>query len=255
MDFIKQFEAYSNMQLLRIIDSPNDYQPEAVEAAKAIISNRRLTEEEIETAKGELDAEKQEKERKENKFKDKVTSVYKSAFDSVNPMNKRNLTAEKTIRNISIFFGAILLLHLFRNHEIRLYLDIFPDWDTSAIFVFLPLLVGVTAIILFYKKKRVSWFLFIIYLIYYAVSAFWMFIMVLSITPSGIGAVDVLLSTFYSPVIYIITFIFYVSIAWVISRKNIRSVYSISKQTMFYTISITALIMIFIIYLIYRKYI
>ena len=104
MDFIKQFEEYSTIKLLRIIDSPDDYQPEAVEAAKVILSNRQLSEEDIEIARGNLNAEKREEVRKENEFKDKVTSVYKSAFDSVNPMNKRNLVAEKIIRNITVVF-------------------------------------------------------------------------------------------------------------------------------------------------------
>ena len=257
MDFIKQFEEYSTIRLLSIIDNPNDYQPDAVDAAKTLLSDRQLSDEEIELARNELNAETQTKEQKERASKDKLTNAYKYVFDTVNPMKEKNSSAEKTIRNITVAFGAIILLYLLRNNEILhfIFYNVLPDWDTGTFFSFLPLVVCITSIILFYKKKRIGWFLLAIYLIYSSITEIWMLIMVLSIQPTGIESIDVILLPYASITVYIVLFIFYTGIARTISKENIRSVYSINKQTMIYTISITALAVVLMIYLISQKYI
>ena len=128
MDFKKQFEKYSIHQLLRIIDKPNDYQSDAIEAAKAIISNRQLSEEEIGIARDELNVEKQE--HKENATKDKPTDVYKTVFSIVNPVNDGALVAEKAIRIISVVLCGIFLLQFYREYEMTfsLFDNVAEDW-------------------------------------------------------------------------------------------------------------------------------
>jgi hypothetical protein len=42
-DFTEKFTAYSNTDLLKIIDSPDDFQPLAVETAKSIFASRQLS--------------------------------------------------------------------------------------------------------------------------------------------------------------------------------------------------------------------
>jgi hypothetical protein len=56
-DFKEKYKAYTNLQLLYILNNSDDYQPEAVEAAKEIISGRQLSPEEIAMLKEDLETE------------------------------------------------------------------------------------------------------------------------------------------------------------------------------------------------------
>ena len=247
MDFIKQFEKYSTIQLLRIIDSPNDYQPDAVEAAKTIISNRQLPEEEIEKARNELNGEKREKERE---LKDNPKDVYQSVFDAVNPLRSGILIPEKAIKIISIALSGLFLFQLYQ--ELKFIYSIFiagyADWSIFLDSYFLQLLVFAAVIVLFYKRKKIGWFLLVIYLIFSAISAIGMLIMLIKMHP------DVVISSSYIFLItHILTFVFCAGIIGIISKENIRAVYSISEQTMINTITITTLTMIVLLisYLVY----
>jgi len=91
MEFNEKFKTYSNTDLLRVIENPDDYQYQAVETAKIIFSERQLSEREIKIAKDELEIERQEKSRKEQQKKvveNKVKNVGKSIFDQINPIQK-----------------------------------------------------------------------------------------------------------------------------------------------------------------------
>ena len=87
------------------------------------------------------------------------------------------------------------------------------------------------------------------YLVYSAISATWMLIITMNIQPTGIYAIDIILPPKAFLTVFILTFIFYVVVVWLISKENVRSVFAISKKVMIYTISITALIMVLVIYL------
>jgi hypothetical protein len=58
MEFNEKFKTYSNTDLLRVIENPDDYQYQAVETAKIIFSERQLSEKEIKIAKDELEIER-----------------------------------------------------------------------------------------------------------------------------------------------------------------------------------------------------
>ena len=246
MDFIKKYEAYSTIQLLRIIDSPDDYQPDAVEAAKAIISNRRLSEEEIEIARDGYNAEKQEEERKGKELKDNPKNVYNSIFDIVNPMKGGSLAAEKRVKIISAVFGGLFLLQLYDQLKMLYITFLEIGWDTLFIVVpLLPLIIIATIIVLFYKRKKTGWFMFTVYLIFCAVSEIGMLVMFITVNIVEFEAFNITL-LYPTPIRHVLKFIFYTAIAWIISRENVRSVYSISEKTMIYTISITTIIMVLI---------
>lgn len=64
MEFNERFKRYSNTELLRVIDNPDSYQPKAIKVAKELLSDRQLTEEEIKSAKEELEIERQKNQMK-----------------------------------------------------------------------------------------------------------------------------------------------------------------------------------------------
>jgi len=246
MEFDEKFKTYSNTELLRVIENPDNYQSQAVETAKTIFCERQLSEKEIKIAKDELELERQEKSRKEQQkrvIENKVKDVGKSFFDQINPIQKETPTSEKTIRIISILFGGLFLFQLYREFGMLRFMitDSYAEWDFSMVLYFFPLIVIPTAAILFYMKKKIGWLLLSIFLTYSAVSAIGQFILTMNMKLSGIEALDNLFPPI-SSVTYIIVFAFFVGIIWAISRESVRIVYSVSKQTMILTVAITALI-------------
>lgn len=246
MEFNEKFKTYTNTELLRIIDNPVGYQPNAVETAKTIFSDRQLTEDEIKIAKDELEIERQEKLNKEQKkraVEEKFKNIGKSILDNVNPIQNETPTTEKTIRIISLLFGGLFLFQLYKEFGMIsfMFIDSSAGWDFSMVLYFLPLVVVPTATVLFYKRKKSGWLLLTMFLTYSAVSAIGLIILTINMEPSGIPALDSIFPQ-TSPSTHILTFLFFAGTIWAISRENIRTVYTITKQTMILTISITAVI-------------
>jgi hypothetical protein len=159
MKFSEKFKTYSNVDLLRVIENPDDYQPQAVETAKNVFADRQLSEMEIETAKDELEVEKQGKlikEQQKRAVEDKVKNIGKSVFDHINPMQKETPTSEKTIRIISILLGGLFLFQLYKEFGMLkfMFTDSYAEWDFSMVLYFFPLIIIPTATILFYMRKK-----------------------------------------------------------------------------------------------------
>jgi len=246
MEFNERFKTYSNTDLLRIIDNPDGYQPNAFETAKTIFSDRQLTEEEIKIAKDQLEIERQEKLSKVQKkraIEDKFKNLGKSILDNVNPIQNETPTTEKTIKIISLIFGGLFLFQLYKEFGMIsfMFTDSSSDWDFNMVIYFLPLVVVPTATILYYKRKKNGWLLLTMFLTYSAVLAIGLFILTINMEPSGFAALDNLFPQ-TSPTTHLLTFLFFAGTIWSISRENMRTVYTISKQTMVLTISITAII-------------
>jgi hypothetical protein len=246
MEFTEKLKTNTNTELLRIIDNPDGYQPKAVETAKTIFSDRQLTEEEIKIAKDELEIERQEKLNKEQKnraVEDKFKNLGKSIIENVNPIQNETPTTEKTIKIISLLFVGLFIFQLYKEFGMIsfMFTDSSAGWDFIMGLYFLPLVVVPTATIMFYKRNKFGWLLLTIYLTYSAVSAIGLFILTMNMEPLGVTALDSIFPQ-TSPTTHILTFLFFVGTIWAISRENIRTVYTITKQTMILTISITVLI-------------
>jgi hypothetical protein len=245
-DFTEKYTTYSNTDLLKIIDSPDDYQPLAVETAKTIFASRQLSDKDIEIATAELDALKQEKEAKDQKKKDletKMKNVAASVLSTVNPIQAETPNSDKIIKIVSIVFGGLFLFQLYK--ELGMISFMFTDseakWDFSMVLYFLPLLIVPTATILFFKRKKIGWTLLAIFLSYSAVSSIGLIIMTLNSEPSIFPALDNLFPQ-TSPITYIMTLLFLAGTLWTICKKEIREIYSVDKKYMYGTIGIIAAI-------------
>src|SRR5687767_12431581 len=75
-DFHQRFQHYSNIDLLKIVNRPDNYQPEAIETAKQILSSRLVSDEELK----EVESLFQNQALKQLAKKEKVDS-YKQRFD------------------------------------------------------------------------------------------------------------------------------------------------------------------------------
>ena len=246
MEFYEKFKSYSNTDLLRIIENPTDYQPQAVETAKVIFSERQLSEMELQIAQDEFEIEKQEKSKKEQQnlgVQNKVKNIGKSILDKINPIQKKTPTSSKAITTISILVGGLFLFQLYNEFGMLrfMFTDSYAKWDFSMALYFFPLLVVPIAAILFFMRKKTGWFILVIFLVYSAVSTIGLFILTINRIPLGVSGLNNLFPQII-PLKYILSFIFFAGIIWAICRDNIRISYAISKQTMFLVVAITSLL-------------
>ncbi len=59
--FTQRYQAFSNPDLLKVIENQSDYQAEAYEAAKAELARRMLSDEDLKEAHEQLEAEENER--------------------------------------------------------------------------------------------------------------------------------------------------------------------------------------------------
>ncbi len=94
-DFTERFRQYSNSDLLKIIDSPDDYEPSAVETAKTLLASHQLSDHAMAIAKAELAVLNQAKDAKDQKKKGLELSMKKvgaSILSTVNPIQTQKPT-------------------------------------------------------------------------------------------------------------------------------------------------------------------
>jgi hypothetical protein len=89
-DFHQQFKDYSNIDLLKIVRQPANFQPAAVKAAEDILSDRQISQEEISAADQHiLDIENSEKNKKE-----KIDELKHKVADFLEPVIRPNEKVE-----------------------------------------------------------------------------------------------------------------------------------------------------------------
>lgn len=157
--FSERYRNISNADLFRVIENQTDYQPEAIEAAKNELNQRKLTDQVLTAVKVEMKAEQQEKEeyrKKRNEVERKVKKLGASALDTINPIQRSATTPEKIIRLITIVFGLIAILKWYDQFGLASFMlsEISSGWDSSMVEYFLPLLLLPIAVIFFLVQKK-----------------------------------------------------------------------------------------------------
>lgn len=103
-DFLELYQSYSNIELLKIIKRPDQYQPQAVNVAIQILDNREVTEQEQQAA----DEYFREMDRSKQLRQDKVASVRKTLTSFLSSLNvfDKNATTQNWI-NLLVTFTAL----------------------------------------------------------------------------------------------------------------------------------------------------
>ncbi len=244
--FTERYKSYSNAELIKVIESSSDYQPEAVETAKNEIAQRQLTDKELKEAKTELENQRQEKNNqieKKREIENKVKKIATSIVDTINPIQQSTPSTDKLIRLIMIVFVLISVYQLYDNFEMLKFMfsNSGGEWDFSIILYFVPLFLVPIAAALFWFRKKIGWILLVIYMTNSAVNSIGLLIQTWNMKSFGIPAFDSVFPQI-SPLTYILTFLYFAGIIWVISKGNIRNVYGINKKIMFITIGITTIL-------------
>ena len=189
MNFRERFEAHTNSELFRITDNPGDYQSEAVEAARSIIAERRLTDAEIAAARGELDAEKRERaeqERQGQQRRERRNAAVRRLVDALNPIRSDIPVPGRLVNIVCIVLGVWYLIWFVRVRPVGFLLFTLGDWDWSVLTLAVPLVWVPTAIILFWRRKKAGWFMFSIYAVCSAGMALWSIVSMFGAQTEGV---------------------------------------------------------------------
>lgn len=245
MNFKDKYQTYSNTELIRIIQNPENYQPQAVEEARLLISERALSESEIQDAKKELENEKRIQEAKDTKkksFETKVKHKLLLILNYFNPIPKNEQNSEQIIRLITLLFGVSYLFTFFANlfffkHEF--YLNF--KWDFSLYSFYFEMILIPIFLLLFFRKNKIGWFGLLTFLTIKLTFVLLYIIHIISSEPITIPGLE---HVFPAPSISneLFRFLFYLGTILVIASTKIRSIYKINfKVALFTFISVVAL--------------
>ena len=232
-EFTERYKKTSTLDLLKIINTPSEYQPLALEAATAEIANRQLTPEQLSEAQAALEADQLRIEQgraTQRAIEEKVTAWSATVADAVNPYQTGPITADRQIQAISIFFLVLALYYIYNAYAFVGFLlfDDAAEFDPSLVLYFLPLVITPLAAFFFWKRKKIGWILVTIYLTYVSASEVLLFIQALNMREyTG----DLLFPAI--PLIqYIGAAIIYMWCLWVVCKASIREHYAVGKETM-----------------------
>jgi hypothetical protein len=234
--FTERYKTLTTTALLKIIDTPDDYQPIAVNAAKEELAARHLTAEELAAANAVIDAELQEKQlkiEKRNVFENKVKDISASVIDAVHPIQRTPPTANRIINILSIVFGVLFLIEFFNQFDFIKFMltDRAAKWNFQMIFYLLSIFFTPVAAYLFWRRRRLGWVLFCAFFTFSALSAVILLCMLLKHRHTD-PTIDNLFPA-PSPVTQLWNIFFFGGCLWLILKNEIRDIYDIDKKTIY----------------------
>lgn len=251
-DFSEFYKSISNTELLSILDNSGGYQPLAVEAAKKELFKRQLNETEIKEARKPIIAKQIQKEKQREKvkaFENKVKITGYTLIDTLNPIQTGIPSTEKTIRLIVIVFGGLFLYQFIKDFKTHvIYIKDIPSFPFDSILYLAPLILLPIAVLTFWKRIRIGWFLLAIFITFSTIDVLWVLIQYFLLGPPSDNSI--LGTLFPQPPIstLIIRLIFFGGTIYAICKQNIRNEFSISENKMLATIIITGVLTFFLIY-------
>ena len=237
------YQKIATSEHLTILTEAERYDPVAVETAKTEIESRNLTEAELHRTKAQITANQEVQNLKVEKRKQREENLKKRAatlWESINPIQNGIQTPEKIIRLTILVFGGLAIYNLYEESWFLLFLlqEGPSDWDISIIEFFLPLLLLPVALFLFWKRYTLGWVLLKLFFTYSAFNSMLLFFMNLGRQPSRIPAMEEIFPT-VSPVVYVMTLLFFGSFIYLICKSQVRSIFKVSSLIMLLTLGFT----------------
>lgn len=240
--FTTRYQTLDNVDLVAIIDNPDDYQPLAVEAAKLELAYRNLSDEQLSKAYAALDIKDQEvyvKEQKAKHVEHKIKSVGASIFDLLHPMEKGKINPDKTITLISIFIGAFFIIQIYSNYGLvrMMFIQNENKLDSIIISMVAPLLVIPIVGLLIWKRNKIGWIIATIFSTNFGIIAIWSFLSSFTETKNPL-ILETNISPYSSIAVLILAVVIFNGLSYTLCRTEITNTFKVNKLTMQICLSI-----------------
>jgi hypothetical protein len=155
-NFPEQFKSYSNIELLKILQRPDDYQPEAVQAARNLLSEREVSPEELDEVQMHFQALDDDAAAKSERLNNYRNTVEDFLEPVIHPT--REVGVAKWLK---VFLVAVIVQYMFVIYEsVAQIIQTLRCGYCSfyiAVFAMLNLLYVPAVFYLLYKKRRWGW--------------------------------------------------------------------------------------------------
>ena len=232
--FAERYKKLSNAALLQIIDNSEDYQTEAIEAAKSEFADRLLTGEEFESAKAENDAQSLEKQLKQERFKafeETTKNIASSITDTLHPIQETSPSTNKVITRISLVLAILFVITLYNELGTIIFtignLRARSIWETVLYLV--PVILLPVATFWFWQRKKSGWLLLSVFLTYSVLFAVILLYLEVKMRLSGMSTFDNLMPI--SPEVTSIgRLVFFAACLYFIYKNSVREIYNIDRK-------------------------
>ena len=154
----QRFEQYSNIELLKIVHRPDDYQPEAVETARQILTSRVISANE----KEEVELFYEERALEQELRKEKIVSYNRKVSEFLEPILKPgDHVSPKKWLPIFLVLVVIQFVYMFVRTIIVImkYIDRGIPMDGQLLISLMGLVYIPILFMLLYRRKRWGWIL------------------------------------------------------------------------------------------------
>ena len=236
-DFLRHYSGLSNIELLKILEEKEKYQPTAIEIAQQILFERNYSNDEMSTAKAEVNFFVNKKKEQQEKTKKKINEFIDDHFEI------RERTPERTLNMFCIGIFLYTLIDAIFNirHLAGYYYSTFTSWSIAVLIYLIQFVI----IYLLYKRNNWGW---ILLLSVYVISAIFDFHtlyesfyprkILFSLNSFRINRYYVAIALFFS--ICVILFL---------NKNNIFQQFSLAKDTLILTIVVSAIISLLFIFI------
>jgi len=259
-EFQKRFKNLDNYKLLKIIAEAENYQPIAVEAAEQELSKRNLSEDEVQLIKDKITRNKVKIEERNERFKEiegKARAIGAELLEIAGPIQKEPQTIDRKVNLIVIGFGLLAISQIIKELGMIQYMftDSLSAWDFIMVLYFLPLILLVIGVFLFWKRNKIGWVLMSAYLVYIIVNVTTIIFLKWKWNRENEFTNDLLSEDFLIElyeierlfsqpylVLYLLFIVIFGVSLWVLCREDIRNEFRIDIKSAWLTVGITILI-------------
>jgi len=242
-EFEERYVSFSTHKLLKIVENAKQYQVIAVEAAKAELSTREISEEDIRSFKNEMLTQKNkaiDRQRQINEIEFKAKDVGNELLQSLNPVRSEPQTIDERIKLIAIVCGLVAVYQLYQGFDLLrfMFVDSGASWGIDLFFYILPTIVLPLGVFFFWRRNKAGWILLIGLMVYYLSSAIgWLLYY-------WIDENDFVF-TIINPIAELLYIIFFGLIIYVFLRTDMRDVFLVDKTTAMVTIGVTIFLAVY----------
>ena len=241
MNFEEKYKKYTNKRLIEVIIKADDYQPQAVEVAKKILSDRDISIEEKNKLFKAVETEKDSEEKLEKKQLDvekKRIQTLKNILNKINPFDKSEPIPFKLVNIILLVFGYVFLEQFYYSFTFLIILLESPiSFDITFFITLFEVFYLPLTIYLYFKRKKIGWMMLVTWIFTFTMSFTILIIINLSI-PEVSEMEDSFFELFdflvyrpnYSRLFLFLSF--YLAALIVLLQKGVRQIFSVSKLNM-----------------------